>query len=112
MTFFNWQNSQGGSGGGSSSSSSDNSTSADTSSSNPSVVSTQVWIYFAVAVPLTLFVVLIWWIWERRREKRYAEEDDRLEKDVEAMEMGIQTEMRKRTLSKVETWNTKPSTGD
>jgi hypothetical protein len=102
MTFFNWQNSS------SSSSSSDNSTSIDSSSnSNPSVVSNQFWIYFAIAIPLTLFVVLFWWIWERRREKRYAEEDDLLEKGVESMEMEIQSAMRKRTMSKVATWDTK-----
>jgi hypothetical protein len=107
MTFFNFQNNQGGSG--ASSSSSENSTSSDDSSSQPSVVSNQFWIYWVVTVPLTIVIVLSWYIWERRREKRYAEEDSALEKGVESMEIQIQSEMRKRTMSKVATWDTKNS---
>lgn len=106
MTFFNFQNSEGGGSG-----SSDNSTSSASSSSNPPVVSNQFWIYWVVTIPLTIVIVLIWYIWERRREKRYAEEDTALEKGVESMEMQIQSEMRKRTMSKVGTWDTK-TTGD
>jgi hypothetical protein len=105
MTFFNFQNSQGG-GGSSSSSSSDNSTSSDSSSSTPAV-SHQFWIYWAFTIPLTVVIVLTWYIWERRREKRYAEEDSELEKGVESMEIQIQSQMRKRTMSKVGTWDTK-----
>jgi hypothetical protein len=107
MTFFNFQNS----GGGGSGSSSDNSTSSASSSSNPPAVSNQFWIYWVVTVPLTIVIVLTWYIWERRREKRYAEEDTALEKGVESMEIQIQSEMRKRTMSKVGTWDTK-TTGD
>lgn len=36
-------------------------------------------------------------------------EDDELEKGVEGMEMQIQKSMRKRTMSKVGTWDTKGS---
>lgn len=107
MTFFNFQNS----GGGGSGSSSDNSTSSASSSSNPPAVSNQFWIYWVVTIPLTIVIVLTWYIWERRREKRYAEEDTALEKGVESMEIQIQSEMRKRTMSKVATWDTK-TTGD
>jgi len=107
MTFFNFQNNQGGG----SVSTSDNSTSSDSSSSNPPVVSNQLWIYFAVTVPVTIVIVLSWYIWERRREKRYAEEDTALEKGVESMEIQIQTAMRQRTMSKVATWDTKTMGG-
>ena len=103
MTFFNFQNSEGGGSG----SSSDNSTSSASSSSNPTVVSNQFWIYWVVTIPLTTIIVLTWYIWERRREKRYAEEDTALEKGVESMEIQIQSAMRKRTMSKVATWDTK-----
>jgi hypothetical protein len=108
MTFFNFQNAQGG---GSSSSSlpGDNSTSTD--SSNPPVVSPQFWLYWAISLPLTLAIVMIWWIWERQREKRYEQEDTELEKGVETMEIQIQSAMRKRTMSKVATWDMK-TTGD
>lgn len=104
MTFFNFQNSQGG--GSSSSSSSDNSTSSDSSGSDPPVVSNQFWIYWAVTIPLTIVIVLCWYIWEQRREKRYVEEDTAIEKGVESMEIQIQREMRERTLSKAATWDT------
>jgi hypothetical protein len=107
MTFFNFQNSEGGGSG----SSSDNSTSSASSSSNPPVISNQFWIYWVVTIPLTIIIVLTWYIWERRREKRYAEEDTALEKGVESMEIQIQSAMRKRTMSKAATWDTK-TTGD
>jgi hypothetical protein len=108
MTFFNFQNANSGVSS-SPSSSGDNSTS--TASSTLSNVSPQFWIYWAVSVPLTFIIILIWYIWKRRLEKRYAQEDDELEKGVETMEIQIQSAMRKRTMSKVATWDTK-TTGD
>ena len=56
-----------------------------------------------------MIIVLSWYIWEKRREKRYQEEDNELEKGVETMELQIQSAMRKRTMSKVATWDTKQS---
>jgi hypothetical protein len=104
MTFFNWQNASP-----SASAPTDNSTDTSTASSidSPPVVSRQFWIYWACSIPLTLVIVLIWFIWERRREKRYEMEDLQLERGVEEMEMQIQSAMRKRTMSKVATWDTK-----
>ena len=106
MTFFNFQNASSSSGS-SSGSSPDNSTSLSQDNSNPPVVSSQFWIYWAVTIPMTIIIVLIWYIWEKRREKRYQEEDTELEKGVETMELQIQSAMRKRTMSKVTTWDTK-----
>jgi hypothetical protein len=105
MTFFNFQNANPSS---SSTSTSSSSSSTDSSSvsSNP-VVSPLFWIYWVVSIPLTASIVAAWWIWERRREKKYEEEDSALEKGVEAMEMQIQTAMRKRTMSKAATWDTR-----
>ncbi|KAI9740653.1 MAG: hypothetical protein M1818_004617 [Claussenomyces sp. TS43310] len=68
-------------------------------------VSPQFWIYWAVALPLTVLIVGWWYVWERRREKRYEQEDSALEKGVETMELSIQKEMRQRTMSKVATWD-------
>lgn len=93
MTFFNFQNSD------------------DPDNPTP-VVSSQFWIYWAVSIPLTISIVGIWWVWERRREKRYEQEDTALEKGVETMEIEIQSAMRKRTMSKVATWDTKTSGGE
>jgi hypothetical protein len=84
MTFFNFQN------------------------SGPTV-SGQFWIYWAVTIPVTMIIVGIWYIWEKKREARYDKEDSDLERGSEAMEKEIMATMRKRTMSKVSTWNTKKS---
>lgn len=62
------------------------------------------WIYWAVTVPTTLLIVGVWWWYERVRERAYDEEDQRLDRGVEEMEVDIMRQMRKRTLSKVSTW--------
>lgn len=82
MTFFNFQNGE------------------DT-------VSSQFWIYWAVSIPLTMIIVGIWYVWEKRREAKYDKEDTDLEKGSEAMEKEIMATMRKRTMSKASTWDTK-----
>jgi hypothetical protein len=84
MTFFNFQN--GGDGGG-------------------PIVAPTLWIYFAITIPLTLVIVLVWWVWEKNREKVYAKDDDDLEAGIERMEAQIMSNMRKRTMSKVRTWD-------
>ena len=81
MTFFNFQN------------------------SGP-IVSGQFWIYWAVTIPVTVVIVAIWHVWEKRREAKYNKEDTDLEKGSEDMERVIMATMRKRTMSKVSTWDT------
>jgi hypothetical protein len=85
MTFFNFQN-----------------------SGAPSV-SEQFWIYWAVTIPVTMIIVGVWYVWEKKREARYNKEDTDLEKGSEDMEKVIMATMRKRTMSKVSTWDTKKS---
>lgn len=70
-----------------------------------SVVSPQLWIYFAITIPLTLTIVLAWRVWDRQRTAKYAHEDVDLEAGIDAMEAQIMAMMRKRTLSKVRTWD-------
>ncbi|KFY25873.1 hypothetical protein V493_04399 [Pseudogymnoascus sp. VKM F-4281 (FW-2241)] len=89
MSFFNFQNGV-----------------VDSNPEGP-IVSGSFWIYWAVTIPLTLFIVGMWHYWERRKERRYLEEDLLLEKGVESMEIQIQAQMRRRTMSKVATWDTK-----
>ncbi|RDW71138.1 hypothetical protein BP6252_07701 [Coleophoma cylindrospora] len=72
-------------------------------------VSESFWIYWAVTIPVTMVIVFIWWIWERQREARYNKEDTDLEKGSEEMEQHIMATMRKRTMSKASTWDTKKS---
>ncbi|KAK0748624.1 hypothetical protein B0T21DRAFT_389452 [Apiosordaria backusii] len=69
------------------------------------VVSPDLWIYFVITVPLTLLIVLIWRIWDKRRDRKYEKEDADIEEGIEVMEQQIMAAMRKRTLSKVRTWD-------
>lgn len=49
----------------------------------------------------------MWYVWEKKRERRYNSEDEDLEKGSEDMEKEIMATMRKRTMSKASTWDTK-----
>ncbi|EOO04092.1 hypothetical protein UCRPA7_353 [Phaeoacremonium minimum UCRPA7] len=69
------------------------------------IVASSIWVYFAITVPITIVIVVIWRVWDRTRERQYAEEDVDLEAGIEKMEQQIMAMMRKRTLSKVRTWN-------
>ncbi|KAL2271696.1 hypothetical protein VTJ83DRAFT_1067 [Remersonia thermophila] len=68
-------------------------------------VSPLIWIYFAITVPLTVVIVLIWRWWDRRREARYKKEDADIEAGIDKMEARIMAAMRMRTLSKMRTWD-------
>ncbi|ROW12316.1 hypothetical protein VMCG_00461 [Cytospora schulzeri] len=87
MTFFNFQN------------------------EGPTVAPT-FWIYWAVTIPISFMVVIIWWIWDRSREKRYKKEDGDLEDQIDSMENVIMAKMRERTMSKVRTWTQVPEKVD
>lgn len=71
------------------------------------MVSNQFWIYWAVTIPTTILIVAMWYVWEKKRERRYNSEDQDLEKGSEDMEKEIMATMRKRTMSKASTWDTK-----
>jgi hypothetical protein len=98
MTFFNFQNGGGGGGG-------DGDGDGDKNDGGP-VVAPTLWIYFVITIPLTLLIVLIWRVWDKRREKKFEAEDEDLEVGIENMEARIMSNMRKRTMSKVRTWDT------
>lgn len=70
------------------------------------------WIYWAVTIPISFMVVIIWWIWDRSREKRYKKEDGDLEDQIDSMENVIMAKMRARTMSKVRTWTQVPEKVD
>ncbi|KAK0621309.1 hypothetical protein B0T17DRAFT_283929 [Bombardia bombarda] len=69
-------------------------------------VSSDLWIYFVITIPLTAIIVLAWLWWNRRREGLFAQEDAEIEKGIDEMEAEIMAKMRKRTLSKARTWDT------
>lgn len=70
-----------------------------------SEVSQELWIYFAVTIPLTVAIVGAWWLLDRRREKAYAEEDIDIEQGIARMETDILAIMRKRTMKSTATWD-------
>jgi len=43
--------------------------------SGTTVVSHRFWIYWAITVPLTIVVVLVWFIWIQRKDARHQRED-------------------------------------
>jgi hypothetical protein len=63
-------------------------------------VSPNFWIYWVVTIPVTVAIVIFWYVWEKRREAMYDKEDADLEKGSEDMEKDIMATMRKRTMSK------------
>ncbi|KAI1824931.1 hypothetical protein F4861DRAFT_225338 [Xylaria intraflava] len=71
-----------------------------------SEVSSELWIYFVITIPLTLGIVGAWWILDQRREKKYATEDKDIEQGIQRMETEILAVMRKKTLNKASTWGT------
>ncbi|RWA14033.1 hypothetical protein EKO27_g1090 [Xylaria grammica] len=67
-------------------------------------VSQELWIYFAITIPLTLAIVGTWWALDYRREKSYAREDADIEQGIERMETDMLAIMRKKTMNKASTW--------
>ncbi|KAJ2906843.1 uncharacterized protein MKZ38_010341 [Zalerion maritima] len=73
---------------------------------SPRTTSPELWIYFVITVPVTLFIVLGWWSWDVRREKQYKQEDDTLEDEINDMERSILKSMRTKTLTRSNTFGT------
>ncbi|KAM0483200.1 hypothetical protein ACHAPX_002649 [Trichoderma viride] len=69
------------------------------------VISNWLWVYFIITVPLTVLIVGSWIWYDRRKEARYANDDKELEGDIEQMEVSIMKSLRRRTMSKANTWN-------
>ncbi|KAM0459465.1 hypothetical protein ACHAPV_005653 [Trichoderma viride] len=69
------------------------------------VISNWLWVYFIITVPLTVIIVGSWIWYDRRKEARYADDDKELEGDIEQMEVSIMKSLRRRTMSKANTWN-------
>lgn len=69
-------------------------------------VAVDLWIYFAITIPITGLIVAAWVWTERRREAQHRRDDADLERNIEQMEKEIMFHLRKRTMSKAHTWNT------
>jgi len=75
------------------------------------VVSPLLWVYFVITVPITGLVFFLWRVWDRRRTALNMADDDNLEAGIDRMEAQIMAMMRKRTLSKIRTWELGPQSG-
>ena len=58
-----------------------------------------------MTIPFTAIIVGLYFGWQKRRERRHANEDDDMERVVNAMEAEIMATLRKRTLNLVRTWD-------
>lgn len=67
MTMFNWQ-----------------------AAPDQPIMSPHLWVYFVVAVPLTLIVLVIWLWWFRRQEKQHKQ-------DIEDVEMRFEDAFANKT---------------
>ncbi|KAH7632153.1 hypothetical protein B0T09DRAFT_382231 [Sordaria sp. MPI-SDFR-AT-0083] len=103
MTFFNFQDQDS-----DFSPAGDDSAAASSGGDSAAVtrtVSPSIWVYFAITIPITLIIVVTWFLWDKKREAAYAQEDKDIEKGIDKMEQKIMAEMRKRTMSTARTWN-------
>jgi hypothetical protein len=57
-----------------------------------------------VAIPFTLLIVALYFLWDRKRSSRYSREDEDLEMDIERLEREIVAKMRQKTMKKVSMW--------
>ncbi|KAI1424806.1 hypothetical protein F5Y12DRAFT_714873 [Xylaria sp. FL1777] len=75
-------------------------------------VSSSLWLYFVLMVPLTIFFVGVWWRFDQTRCKKVdEEEEDRDEVNMQALEYHIIKELQKRTGVRL-SWNTNRSWRD
>lgn len=71
-------------------------------------VSPKLWVYFAVTLPITAAIIVAWLVYDRRRQAQHRRDDEDLEKSIEMLEKEIMRHMRKRTMSKAQTWTQPP----
>lgn len=67
-------------------------------------VAPQLWIYFAMVVPLTLIVVVAVWLLDRRHKKKSKGRTAVLEEGLEVMEREIAAQLRRQTTGKMVTF--------
>ncbi|SPO01163.1 uncharacterized protein DNG_03910 [Cephalotrichum gorgonifer] len=68
-------------------------------------VSIDLWIYFALTIPLTAAIVGSWFYLNRRRKNKLRRDQLAVEDDVELMEREIMATIRRKTLKTESTWD-------
>ncbi len=69
------------------------------------VISSQLWVYFVITIPLTAIIVGATWFWGRKGDREADEEGQELQQGVEDMEQDIIAKLRERT----RTWIDQPT---
>lgn len=71
------------------------------------VVSTYFWIFWALTIPITALIFMIFWGYTKWTQMQHAKEDKEIEGTVDELETRIQKEMRVRTIERMDTFSTK-----
>ncbi|KKA28105.1 hypothetical protein TD95_002324 [Thielaviopsis punctulata] len=72
-------------------------------------MSSKIWVYFAITIPLTIVVLLLWLAYEAWRKKQYAEQDKAVDEDWVRLEQKIMSDLRHKTMKTTTTLPTKPT---
>jgi hypothetical protein len=67
-------------------------------------VSTSLWIYFVIMVPLTVLIVGTWWMFDQRSVANFEEDAKEAEAHMVKLEARIMEGIRRKTGAKVVTW--------
>lgn len=65
-----------------------------------SSVSSKIWLYFVIMIPITAALVASWFWFERRRQAKEAESDASMEKNINNMETEIVRSIRRRVATR------------
>lgn len=68
------------------------------------VISPDLWVYFAMTIPLTGLIVGSWIFFNQRRKRKLRADQLAVEGDVENMEREIMATIRRKTLRTESTW--------
>ncbi|KAL2114143.1 hypothetical protein VUR80DRAFT_449 [Thermomyces stellatus] len=72
------------------------------------VISPDLWVYFAMTIPLTGVIVGSWFYFNQRRKRRVRRDQLAVEDDIDVMEREIMATIRRKTLRTESTWNSSP----
>ncbi|KAL1899732.1 hypothetical protein Cpir12675_001231 [Ceratocystis pirilliformis] len=66
-------------------------------------VSKDVWVYFAITIPVTIFVVAIWHFFEACRKRDHEEQEQRVNEEWDKMEHAVMEKIRSKTIKHQQT---------
>jgi hypothetical protein len=66
---------------------------------NSPVVLSKFWLYWVVATLLTSSFVVLWYIWDRRQDRRYKRMNNSLDKEIEVLEATMLRDVEERTMT-------------